>query len=145
MKVMSLILTGITAVLIPTDCGRETEISGNARDSILVFAEPAADSIVNGLNDNDYSAFSQYFDEQMKVSLSEKVFAQTRERITGKIGRYRSRDVSRVIRKDQFIIVYYNAVFENESDVEVKVVFQKYGEKNLVSGLWFNSPGLREY
>lgn len=100
--------------------------------------------LLEGFNEGNYTKFSRDFDEQMKNGLPEPVFNQTRQQIVSKVGLYKSRTVSKVQKQGPGTIVIYDAEFEKEKEVEVKVVFQKYGEKNLVSGLWFNSPKLRE-
>ena len=124
--------------------GCKQSITGADRDAVLAYAEPVSNSILAGYNNGNYAIYSKDFDEQMKNALTEKVFKQTREMILGKIGKYQSREISDVHKKNQFIIVLYSGKFEKENNVEVKVVFQKTGDKNLVSGLWFNSPKLRQ-
>jgi len=47
-------------------------------------------------------------------------------------------------KKNQYTIVLYKEKFEKESSVEIKIVFQEIGGKNLVSGLCFNSLKLRQ-
>ena len=124
-------------------CAKQTEVPLD-KEEVLAYADPITDNLLAGFNEGDYGKFSRDFDEQMKNGLTEPVFKQTREQITSKIGLYQSRTVSRVEKEGPATVVVYAAEFEKESGVEVKVVFQKYGERNLVSGLWFNSPKLRE-
>ncbi|MEW6574459.1 MAG: DUF3887 domain-containing protein [Bacillota bacterium] len=110
----------------------------------MAYADPIVDNLLEGFNEGNYTKFSRDFDEQMKNGLPEPVFNQTRQLVTSKVGLYKSRTVAKVEKQGPATIVIYDADFEKEKGVEVKVVFQKYGEKNLVSGLWFNSPKLRE-
>lgn len=136
----------IFAVLIiaATGCTKKTDITGADKDAVLKYADAIADDILAGYNDEDYAKYSKDFDEQMKAAMPEKVFKQTREQIMSKIGKYGSRKPSKVYKQDQFTVVEYAGDFENEKEVTVKVVLQKFGEKNMVSGLWFNSPRLRK-
>lgn len=140
-----LILSTLIITALAWNCGSQgTEISGPEKDKIVKYADPITDSILAGYNNDDYAAYSRDFDEQMKNALPEKVFRQTRELILGKVGLYKSRALSKVLLKDSYKIVIYNGEFEKESGVEIKVVLNKYGDKDLVSGLWFNSPKLRK-
>ena len=136
----------LSAVLIiaATGCAKKTDIIGAEKDAVLKYADVIADDILTGYNDEDYAKYSKDFDEQMKAAMTEKVFKQTREQIMSKIGKYASRKPSKVYKQEQFTVVEYDGDFENEKGVTVKVVMQKFGEKNLVSGLWFNSPKLRK-
>lgn len=136
--------TILTTVGLAAYCEKAKEITGEKRQALLVVAEPITDGILAGHNENNYAKYSEMFDEQMKNALSEKVFFQKQEIIHSKIGKYKSRSVANVLKQDQYEIILYSAEFEKESGVQVKVVLQKYGEKYLVSGLWFNSPKLRE-
>lgn len=125
-------------------CSQGTPITGDEQKKVLEYAEPVADNLLAGFNEGDYAVYARDFDEMMKNGLPENVFKQTRGMILGKIGKYKSRTLDKIVKKDQFIAVIYNAEFEKESGVSVKVVFAKYTDKNLVSGLWFNSPKLRQ-
>ncbi len=120
------------------------EITGQEKTGILQYAEPISDNLLIGYNEGNYTMLSRDFDEQMKNSLTEDVFLQNRELVTSKIGTYISRETPTVLKQGPFIIVIYSAEFEGENGVQVRVVFLEYGDKNLVSGLWFNSPKLRE-
>lgn len=142
MRGLSLTLMLLSIVL--AGCSREIPVTGDEQKSVLAYAEPVTDSLLKGFNDGDYALYARDFDEAMKNALPEKVFRQTREMILGKIGTYKSRVLDRVFKKDQYTVVLYKAAFEKEEGVSVKVVFAKFGEKNLVSGLWFNSPRLRQ-
>ena len=143
---MKKILVVILAIgmIASVGCKRKVPVTGAEKDAVIAAADPITDSILAGYNDGDYAVYAKDFDEMMKNQLTEEVFKQTREMIIGKIGKYESRKVSKVYKKDQYTVVEYTAKFELEEEVNVKVVMQKLEEKWLVSGLWFNSPKLRK-
>lgn len=120
------------------------EITGEQKTEVLQYANPITDNLLDGFNEGNYTMLSRDFDEQMKNAFTENVFLQNRELIISKIGLYVSKEMPKVLKQGPFIVVIYSAEFEKESGVEVRVVFLKYDEKNFVSGLWFNSPKLRE-
>ncbi len=64
--------------------------------------------------------------------------------ISTKLGKYLSREVTAVTAVgEDTILVIYSADFENEEDVTVRLVIQPGGE-HLITGIWFDSPKLRE-
>jgi len=140
-KTISLFIMAIL-VLAVTSCKKS--ITGAEKDSVLSYSEAIADGILKGYNNGDYALYSKDFDEQMKNALPEKVFKQTSEIIASKTGKYISRKLSDIYRQNQMIVIIYDGKFEKEDKVEIKLVLQKFGDKNLVSGLWFNSPKLRQ-
>ncbi len=118
-------------------------LTGADQDAVLAYAEPMTDNLLTGFNAGDYPAFSRDFNGKMREALNESAFATTRAGIVEKIGKYVSRDVSRVEKRGGFIAVIYSARFEQEDGVTVRVVFEPAGE-HRVSGLWFDSPRLRQ-
>ena len=139
MKKLALIIVAVIAI-----AGCKKSITGPERDELLKAADPITDSILTGYNSGNYALYSKDFNEQMKNALPENVFTQTREEIMEKVGAYKSRVVSGTYKKNQYSIVEYTAEFENEKEVNVKVVLVKLKDAYLVSGLWYNSPKLRK-
>ena len=109
------------------------------------YADPITENILLGMNEDNYTKYSEHFDQTMKNAMPEAVFNETNAIIQSKIGDYVSKEFWKVESKDQYTIVYYKAKFTQEpEDVIVKVVFQEIvGEMN-VSGLWLDSPKLRK-
>lgn len=124
-------------------CSKKADILMD-KEKVLAYADPIVDNLLAGFNEGNYAKFSKDFDGRMKSALPEAAFTQMRQLVVSKIGLYKSRTVSKVQKQGPATLVIYNAEFEKESGVEVKAVFTKDGEKNLVSGLFFNSPKLRE-
>jgi len=109
------------------------------------YADPIAEDILIGMNENDYAKFSQHFDEAMKDATPETNFVQLSAALKQIIGDYVSKEFWKVEEQDIYTIVYYKAKYTKEpGDVEVKVVFHEIEGEMYVSGLWFDSPKLRE-
>ena len=97
------------------------------------------------MNENNYSGYAGYFDQTMKTAMNEAVFNETNMLIRSKIGDYVSKEFLKVESKNQHMVVHYNARFTDEpEDVIVRVVFQEVMGEMKVSGLWLDSPILRE-
>lgn len=101
------------------------------------------DNLLAGFNAGDYSTFARDFNAKMGEALNESAFGTTRATIVDKIGTYVSREVTRVEKRGGLVVVIYKARFEQEDGVTVRVVFEPAGE-HQISGLWFDSPGLRQ-
>ncbi len=118
-------------------------IEGAARDAVLTFAEPKTENLLAGFNAGDYAIFARDFDTTMRQAETEAVFTQTRAAILSKIGKYVSRQVTSVLKQDKFIVVVYNGRFENEEGVTIRLVFTP-DDSHQITGLWFDSPKLRQ-
>ncbi len=129
-------------------CGGSGQTGTNT--ATLASGEPAyatamTDKILQALSSGDYAAFSRNYDASMKLVMTEAAFNQTRDLINGKIGTYVSKQFSSVQEKDGYTIVVYQAKYTDEpGDVTVSIAFTGTGDKVLFSGIWFDSPKLRE-
>nr|QNO50919.1 hypothetical protein LELLBOIK_00034 [Methanosarcinales archaeon ANME-1 ERB6] len=109
------------------------------------YADPITENILLGMNEGNYTKYSEHFDQTMKNAMPEAVFNETNALIKSKIGDYILKEFWKVESKDQFAIAYYKAKFTQEpEDVIVKVVFQEIVGEMKVSGLWLDSPKLRK-
>lgn len=114
-------------------------------EQVRKYADPITENILLGMNEVNYTKYSEHFDQTMKNAMSEAVFNETNAIIKSKIGDYVSKKFWKVESKDQFTIAYYKAKFTQEpEDVIVKVVFQEIMMEMNVSGLWLDSPKLRK-
>ncbi|MGP8319333.1 MAG: DUF3887 domain-containing protein [Methanosarcinaceae archaeon] len=137
-----IVLVTIVAVMIFGGCVEKNQID---TDQVRKYADPITENILLGMNGNNYSKYSEHFDQTMKNAMPEAVFYETNSLINSKIGDYVSKQFWKVESKDQYTIIYYKARFTEEpDDVIVKVVFQKIIEEMEVSGLGLDSPKLRE-
>jgi hypothetical protein len=119
-------------------------IEGADRNAVLVYAEPKTDNVLNALNGNDFQAFIQDHDEAMLKASTAENFQSLQSLISSKLGKYLSREVTAVTAVgDKAVILIYKAKFEKEEGVTIRVAFQSGGD-HLITGLWFDSPKLRE-
>ena len=96
------------------------------------------------MNEDNYSRFSQDFDEQMKNGLDEVKYYDTIPEMKNKIGQYISKELVFAEKKDKFVIATYKAMFSEESgDVIVRSVFSDINGKKYISGFWMDSQKLR--
>ena len=109
------------------------------------YAGAMTEEILQALNAGDFAAYTKNFDEAMKKVAQEIVFTQTRDLIQKKIGNYISKEAVTLQKSDAYTTVIYKAKFSDEpGDVTISVAFIETEDKVVVSGLWLDSPKLRE-
>lgn len=136
-------LSFFIAALLLTGCNpAATEITREERESVLAFAEPKVDTQMNALAIGDYELFLQDYDEAMIKATTQDSFHSLESLLADKVGAYQSREVASVWKQGNFYIVIYNAKYEKDT-VTMRVVFETEGE-HRISGLWFDSPKLRQ-
>lgn len=136
-KITAIVLTLVVVSLL-SGCGSSaTVLSGEERDAVLAFSEAKTDNLLAGMNAGDYSVFSQDLDAEMLNAMGETQFNQMKADRDEKLGLYISREVESVTQSGDFYAVNYNAVFEKDDAVGVRVVF-RMTEPHEISGLWFS-------
>jgi len=137
-KVYVLVLT-VLLVGFLAGCGgsQGTTLSGADKDAVLAFSEAQSDNLLAGMNANDYAAFSKDFDQDMLNAMTQTEFDKLKKDRDAKLGLYVSRTVSGVVKQGDFYTVIYDAKFEKDDAVIMRIVF-RVADPHAVSGLWFN-------
>lgn len=126
----------VTSVMVA--CGsKQTLLTGEEQETVLAFSESRTDNLVAGMNANDYAVFSKDFSQEMLDSMTESEFAKLKADRDAKLGLYVSRTVNNVVQVGDYYAVNYDAVFEKDDAVSIRLVF-RMEEPHEVSGLWFN-------
>jgi hypothetical protein len=137
-KIYDLLLATLVVSLL-AGCGgsQETVLTGEEQDAVIAFSESKTDNLLAGMNADDYAAFSKDFDQDMLTNMTDAQFAALKKDRDAKLGLYVSRTVNNVVQVGDFYAVNYDAVFEKDNAVAVRVVFRMV-EPHEVSGLWFS-------
>lgn len=137
MKKITLVLI-VLAVGVLAGCGSQgTTLKNEDAEAVLAFSEAKTDNLLAGMNAGDYAVFSQDFDPDMLSAMTEAEFNKLKADRDAKLGLYLSREVESVVQIGDFYAVNYNAKFEKDDAVGVRVVFHAT-EPHEVSGLWFS-------
>ncbi|NLZ29653.1 MAG: DUF3887 domain-containing protein [Methanomicrobiales archaeon] len=139
-------LAALILLLAVSACGcmdRESAIAGEEAAQVLSYADPIAENLLTGLNEDNYTTYSRDFSPEMRQELDRASFEQSREFVTSRIGLYESKSDPVVTEAGDYVAVTYKAEFEQESGVDVRFVFKKDDASHQLQGLWFNSPKLR--
>ena len=119
-------------------CGSQaTSLTEEDQDAVLAYSEGKTDNLLTGMNANDYAAFTRDFDQDMLDAMSQTQFDALKKDRDAKLGLYLSREVHSVTQTGDFYTVNYDAKFEKDDAVTIRVVF-RIAEPHQVSGLWFN-------
>jgi len=139
MKKIYVFWLAVLLVSLLAGCGgsQGTTITGADKDAVLVYSEAKTDNLLAGMNANDYAMFSKDFDQDMARAMTQAEFDKLKKDRDAKLGLYVSRTVNSVVQTGDFYAVIYDAVFEKDDAVTVRVVF-RVAEPHEVSGLWFN-------
>lgn len=129
--VLSIIIISLMVFLIGCTGQKVEKIS---IDDIKDYADAAAEKIFIGISEEDYSMFSEDFDEQMSNALTEQKFKE----IVNQLGRYESKEIVGADRVQGYTRAHYKTKFSKISnDVLFTVVFSEADEIK-VSGLFYN-------
>ena len=138
-----MIVAVIVAVAISGGCMEKSGVEVDDVEQVRGYADPVTENILVAMNENDYTRYSEDFDQTMKHAMTVAVFDEKNAAIRSKIGDYVSKEFWKAESKDQYTIVHYKAKFTDEpADVTARVVFQEINGEMKVSGLWFDSPEL---
>ena len=139
-RMVALALAALAAAAVALGaCGGSRELSEQERAFVELVA-PTTENLLTALSEGDEAGYTRDMESRMKAASSGTAFAQVYESIIGKIGKYVSAEATRVSQQSGYQVVQYDARFEQEEHVTVRVVYDVSGEKPLVSGLWLDSP-----
>lgn len=136
-RIFTLTAIALLLTLLAGCAPKSTPITGSDMDAVLAFSEAKTDNLLAGMNANDYAAFSMDFDKDMLNAMTQAQFDTLKKDRDSKLGLYISREVNSVVQTGDFYAVIYDAKFEKDDAVTVRVVF-RMAEPNEISGLWFN-------
>ena len=133
----TLFLIALILSLVAGCSPKSTPVTGSDLEAVLEFSEEKTDSLLAAMNANDYAQFSEDFDQEMLNAMTSDNFASLKIDRDSKLGLYISREVNSVVQTGEFYAVLYDAKFEKDDAVIVRVVF-RVAEPHEISGLWFN-------
>ena len=138
-------MIGLVALFALACCaGGAKTLPANEATAFANQVDAMTENLLASLSNHNYATYTQDMDATMKAASGEAQFEQAYAMVIGKIGKYVSRQMTKVIEQKSFCTVIYDAQFEQEQHVTVRVVYSITGDQPLVSGLWFDSPKLRQ-
>jgi hypothetical protein len=108
-------------------------LSTAAVDAIREYADPATETTLQGLSENNLAKYVQNGSPEFKAALTKEVFDKTASQINGQLGNFISIQFVSTEEQQGYTIVHYKARYA-KSDAKIRMVFDK---NHLVAGQWF--------
>lgn len=102
-------------------------------DSLRGYADPATETTLQGLSENDLGKYIQHGNAEFKTAVTQQIFDATAAQINSELGTYVSKEFLSTEEQEGYIIVHYKATF-TKGDVGIRMVFD---EDHQVAGQWF--------
>ena len=100
---------------------------------ILLYADPATETTLQGLSENNLAKYAQYGNTEFKTAVSQEIFDKTAAQVNSQLGAYESKEFLRIEEQQGYTIVHYKAKYA-KGEVGIRMVFDK---DHLVAGQWF--------
>jgi hypothetical protein len=108
-------------------------------------AMPVANNVVSALQANDYARAVRDFGPQMRAALTaEKLKATQEAEVKPIIGEIVSYEFRSLTVEGNSVIIIYKLKCTRDEEAVVRVVFDKLDPTFRVTGLWIDSPRLRD-
>jgi len=115
-------------------CKSSPSPSSSLDESTLrAYADPATETTLQGLSENNLAKYIQYGNAQFKAAVTQQILDTTASQISGELGTYQSKEFLRTEEQEGYVIVHYKVQFTKGS-VGVRMVFDN---DHLVAGQWF--------
>lgn len=139
-----LIALSAIALLLLGGCQQVKDLPSDQADKFAKEVEPEVENMLTGLSNKDYDAHTRDFDQEMLDTVDPVTFPQVYQEVIGTLGKYQSHTLLGVqLQNDEFLVVRYNAIFDNDPQTVVRVVFNYGDPEHKITGLWFDSKLLR--
>jgi hypothetical protein len=144
-KRLGLILLVLLMITSLAACSQKAD-SNEARQ----YADDITENMLLAYNNDNYANYIANVDSQFKTAVSEDKMKESNKMVRDKIGTYQpgSKQFKDAVRSSQngqkFIAVRYNARFTNENGDVLVTMFFHDDQSHQVTGMFFNSPKIRQ-
>ena len=101
--------------------------------AIRAYADPATETTLQGLSENNLAKYTQYANSEFKAAVTQEILDKTVTQINSQLGAYVSKEFLKTEEQDGYTIVHYKAKY-SKGEVGIRMVFDK---NHLVAGQWF--------
>jgi uncharacterized protein YhfF len=136
MKILSGLLLGmlVWGAALPATA----DFVGQNDREVQAVADPILDTVLQGFKEGNYAAYSRYFGDTLKDTITKEKFLKVRDQILKSLGAYESRRYMGFLQKSKTTVVFWKGRFDQSADdVLIKLVLSQRGDKTKVLGLWF--------
>jgi len=101
--------------------------------AVLAYADPAAETTLQGLSEKDVTKYTQYGNAKFKAAVTQEVLDKVASQIENQLGTYESKEFKNVEEIQGYIVVHYKATY-TKGTVGVRLSFDK---DHMVAGQYF--------
>ncbi len=134
-KVVVLLLCLITILALGggiLSCQSESQ-SVSDEDEIRAYADPATETTLQGLSENNLAKYIQYGSSEFKAAMTEERLTEASTQIENQLGIYQSKEFLYTEEQEGYILVHYKATY-TKGEVGIRMVFD---QDHRVAGQWF--------
>jgi hypothetical protein len=102
-------------------------------NTVRAYADPATETTLQGLSENNLAKYTQYGNAVFKAALTQEALDTASAQINSQFGAFKSKEFLSVEEQEGYIIVHYKAKYD-KGEVGVRMVFDN---DHLVAGQWF--------
>ena len=129
---ISLLVILLTIVSSAITCN-SSPLSTPGESDIQAYADPATETTLQGLSENDLAKYTQNANSEFKAAVALEILDKAANQINSQFGNYVSKEFLRLEKQDDYIIVHYKAQYA-KGEMGIRMVFDK---DHLVAGQWF--------
>ena len=130
--IISLLAILLTLVAGAITC-KSSPSSTPDESAIRAYADPATETTLQGLSENNLAKYTQYANFEFKAAVTQEILDKAATQINNQLGTYASKEFLRIGEQDGYTIVHYKAKY-TKGEVGIRMVFDK---DHLVAGQWF--------
>jgi hypothetical protein len=127
------IMFTITTMVVGACSSTTTPTANPEVAAVRAYADPATQTTLEGLNEDNLAKYTQYADAQFKAAVTQDMLDKTSAQINSQLGTFVSITFSSTEKQGEYTIVHYKAKY-SKGDVGVRMVFD---QDHLVAGQWF--------
>jgi hypothetical protein len=135
----SFTIVALAALFILSACQTPAPLSETEQIEFINTIDPIVENALTGLSDNNYDQHVRDFSKDLQKQVDPITFPRVYDEIIGALGAYQGRELVGVEDLNRQVAVIYEAQFENDPQVAVRVVFWKNDPEHQIAGLWFDS------
>jgi len=114
--------------------------------SFAAQVDGLSENLLIAMSNGDEAGFLRDMEPKMKEASGGDSFTELQDAVVARIGKYvpGSKKMVKVDEAGGYPRVWYDATFEQEEHVQALVVYDLSTGQPLITGLWFDSPKLRQ-
>jgi type IV pilus biogenesis protein CpaD/CtpE len=128
----------VIVIVILTACTKNPTATPGAEPAatanpVQSYADPATEITLQGLSENNYEKYTQFFSQATRAAVTKEVFEKSSTQIQAQLGNYVSKTFLSTENKDNYVIVHYQAKY-TKGPIKIRMVFDT---NQQIAGQWF--------